>query len=87
MSGYRRNMWMYLIMAKQKFMENRGQIPVIGIIGCVILLVAYMTFPDQFHSFVRWIIDSLREAVDRSFSGYGNGGPPKDDGNLVGGSK
>jgi hypothetical protein len=55
--------------------SRRGEITLWGAIGIVVLVLAYVTFPQVFESFFDWIRSYFTEGLEERQRGQGNRGP------------
>jgi hypothetical protein len=49
--------------------SQRGQMSGVGVVGLLLLIVAYLTDPTPFNHFVHWLLHDLFGTVRSSFGG------------------
>lgn len=73
---------MRLWMTTRRFLAaESAQTAVTALIGGLLLLVAYMLYPEPFHNFGRFLIDTLIESARDAFGNSDDGGA-KDPGQI-----
>lgn len=73
---------MRLLRAALRFREREsGASNVTAVIGGLLLLVAYFAYPDPFHNFFKFILDTVQEAARDAFGNSDDGGA-KDPGQI-----
>lgn len=73
---------MRLLRAARRFRAaESGATNVTAVIGGLLLLVAYFAYPDPFHNFFRFLLDSVQEAARDAFGNSSDGGA-KDPGQI-----
>jgi hypothetical protein len=67
------NVWLqaFLNVNFLKIRSRAGEVSFGMIILGAIFIASYAMFPELYHGFVRWVVHSFKEAMDDSFSGYG----------------